>query len=254
MPAQELLSDLFRNQPHPLAAQMAEWLVSSRRFAMFAATFEGKIRKKLRATQGSESLHDLQFELETAYLLLQDRLLSVAYEPTPPRQARCPDFAVSYTTSMTFMLEATRLRAEQPSRGDERVEPLGAESGSVQAALRTTERLADTVCHKLHQLLPQCCNVLVVGVEGLVFSASELRDALVRIQQRAEQNDAAWLRRHKFHDRADFFQHYQRLSEVLVRGLHQPTTLTAAWANPQARHPLPGKVRTALYHSHAVVL
>lgn len=248
MASQDILTALFRNQPHLLAAPMAEWLESSRQFAAFVARFESKIRKKLRATQGDESLRDLQFELETAYLLLQEHLLSVVYEPTPVGQARCPDFAVSYTTSVTFMVEATRLRAEL-------VDSSAAEVGQPVpeiSAFPLVLRLADTVCSKLHQLLPQRSNVLVVGVEAVGPTASALQDALVRIQQRAEQNNVAWLQRHRFRDRADFFQHYQRLSEVLVRGVNQPTVSSIAWANPQARHPLPRKARTALYHSHAV--
>jgi hypothetical protein len=69
----------------------------------------------------------------------------------------------------------------------------------------------------------------------------------------AERNDATFLRRHRFRDRADFFRHYQRLSEILVRGspLHADEPVVV-WVNPQAKHPLPSKVRTALYQSHTV--
>jgi hypothetical protein len=75
-----------------------------------------------------------------------------------------------------------------------------------------------------------------------------LNAALVRVQQRAERNDAAFLQRHHLPDRADFFNRYQRLSEVLVRGPAEPLTI---WVNPQAKQPLPSKVRTVLYRSQS---
>lgn len=109
----ELLTYLFDGQSHPLTTPIETWLASSRRFTAFVTTFRAKIRKKLRTIQEQESLPDLRLELETAYLLLQERPLSLVYEPPQCGQARCPDFAVTFTTSLTFMVEVTRLRAVQ---------------------------------------------------------------------------------------------------------------------------------------------
>ena len=94
---------------------MATWLASSRRFAAFVTTFRDKIRKKFRATPDQEGLLDLRLELETAYLLLKEQSLSLVYEPEQSGQGRSPDFAVTFTTSLTFMVEVTRLRASQKS-------------------------------------------------------------------------------------------------------------------------------------------
>jgi hypothetical protein len=232
----ELLAYLFDGQPHPLTTPMGTWLAASRRFTSFANTFRDKIRKKLRTMQEQERLLDLRLELETAYLLLRERSLSVVYEPQL-REVRGPDFAVSFTTSLTFMLEVTRLRTQ------ERATPLP----------DTSERIADTMCSKLGQLLPQRSNVLLIGIDGLCPTQGDLQAALLRIQQRAEQDDSTLLRQHRFRDRADFFRQYQRLSEILVRGSQLQTDEHAvAWVNPQAKHPLPGRVRTALYRSHQV--
>ena len=226
----ELLTYLFDGQLHLLATPMATWLASSRRFTAFVTTFSTKIRKKLRATQGPESLLDLRLELETAYLLLQEPALSVVYEPLPIRQVRGPDFAVTFTTSTLFMLEVTRLRMIQDIE----------------------ERLADLVCSKLAQLRPQRSNVLLVGVEAQSLAPDNLRAAMLQLQQRAERADASFMQRYGFRDRADFFQHYQRLSELLVRGSQlQAGEPVIGWVNPQAKHPLPGKVRTALYRSQS---
>ncbi|HEY3474486.1 MAG TPA: hypothetical protein VGK56_07735 [Anaerolineales bacterium] len=232
----ELLTYLFDGQPHPLTAEMESWLKSSRRFTVFVTTFRDKIRKKLRVTQNQETLRDLRLELETAYLLLQERSLSVAYEPEHSKQGRSPDFAVSFTTSLTFMVEVTRLREV---------------SSSEQSSPLEGERLADTICSKLGQLLPQRCNVLIVGADTLRLAQSDLDSIMLRIQQRAERNDSALWERYGFRDRADFFRHYQRLSEVLVRRSHRRTDEPPlVWVNPQAKHPLPGKVRSALYRSY----
>lgn len=225
----EILTHLFDGQPHQLAKPMGTWLADSRRFATFVKTFQTKIRKKLRATQGTESLLDLRLELETAYLLLQESALSVVYEPLPIRQSRGPDFAVTFTTSTSFMLEVTRLRMVD----------------------NVEERLADMVCSKLGQLPPQCSNVLLVGVETAELTSDSLRAVMLRLQQRVERADASFVQRYGFRDRADFFQHYLRLSELLVRGLDLQTgkSVIIGWVNSQAKYPLLGKARTALYRS-----
>ncbi|MGE5465086.1 MAG: hypothetical protein ACM3PS_17105 [Syntrophothermus sp.] len=239
MQIDELQSYLFDGQPHSLAPAMQKWLVSSRHFSAFVTTFRDKIRKKLRTTRDPETLQDLRLELETAYLLLQEQPFNLVYEPQC-EQRRCPDFSVTFTTRLTFMVEITRLRTvllpDLPFTTATGIEPL-----------------ADTICSKLGQLIPRHSNVLIVGVDSLHLTQSDLQAAMLRIQQRAERNDPAFWQRYRFRDRADFFRHYQRLSEVLMRGLELETDRPAiAWVNPQARDPLPGKVRTALYRTHSV--
>lgn len=231
MPTDDLLTSLFEGQPHLLYQPMARWLASSRRFTTFVTTFQDKIRKKLRARQDQESLLDLQLELETAYLLLQERSLNVVYEPEISRGIRSPDFAVSFTTSLTFMLEVTRVQADSKHTRD--------------------VRLAHTISAKLGQLLPQLSNVLLIGVEAMDLIPSDMRAAMVSLQQRVEQGDSLFLQRHGFQDRSDYFRHYQRLSVILVRGPQvEGTKSILTWNNPQAKYPLPSKVRTALCRCH----
>ncbi len=241
----ELLTYLFDGKSHLLATPMATWLASSRRFTAFVNTFHNKIRKKLRATQEMERLLDLRLELETAYLLLQERSLSLVYEPPTGGQSRGPDFAVTYTTSTLFMVEVTRglAQAQEPAPSPQTapIHPIRSLAG---------EWLADMVCSKLSQLLPKHTNILLVGVESSSLAQDSLRAAMLNLQQRAERNDAAIVQRNGFRDRAHFFQHYQRLSELLVRGPHlQAGEPLIGWVNPQAKDSLPGKVRTVLYRS-----
>lgn len=251
MVADELLTSLFDGQSHPLAAPMAAWLAASRRFTAFVTTHHSKIRKKLRTAQDPDSLLDLRLELETAYRLVQERSLSLVYEPPQPDHTRRPDFAVTFTTRLTFIVEVTRLQANPKSAPTEAQEPPRAISMPNPTLL--AERLTEAVCSKLHQLLPQHPNVLLVGVEALPLTQSDLRAAMLRLQQRAERNEAALFQRHRFGDRADFFRHYQRLSELMVRGSQgQGAESLIVWLNPQAKHPLPSQVRTVLHHSQAV--
>ena len=152
------------------------------------------------------------------------------YEPELSRRVRSPDFAVSYTTSLTFMLEVTRVQANPEETLD--------------------ARLVDTISAKLGQLLPQRSNLLIIGVEAVQVKQRNLLDAMLSIQQRAERNDLAFLQRHGFRDRPDFFRHYQRVSEILIRRLQgEAPQSIVTWINPQAKFPLPRKVRTALYLS-----
>ena len=228
----ELLNSLFDGNPHLLAESMAAWLSSSRRFTNFVKTHHTKIRKKIRTTQEPETLRDLQLELETAYLLLREKSLSLAYEPQHPELGRSPDFAVTFTTSLTFMIEVTRMRG-------------------ILIGQLFTDRFIDLVCGKLGQLLTQRSNLLVVGVEDLHLTYDDLRALMLRLQQRAEGNDVSVMKWYGFRDRADFFNRYQRLSAILVRGIPlQAGDAVILWDNPQAKYPLPAKVRTALSRSH----
>ena len=245
----ELHNYLFDGQPHSLALTMETWLTSSRRFAAFVSDFHNKIRKKIRTTQDQETLSDLRFELETAYLLLQERALSLIYEPPHCGQPRCPDFAVTFTTSLTFMVEVTRIRTLQAR--------ISAQTDIEPKAVNMEEQLADTIadtlCDKLGQLLPQHSNVFVVGTDDPVPASSELQAAMLRVQQRVERNDSTFWMRHRFRDRADFFRHYYRLSEVLFRKSQGgPENTAFEWLNPQGKYPLPSKVRTALLRSHSL--
>lgn len=236
----ELLTYLFDGQAHSLTKPMGVWLGSSRRFTAFVDTCRDKIRKKIRVTQEQETLLDLRLELETAYLLLQEKSLSLAYEPQLAERVRSADFAVSYTTSLTFMLEVTRLRSSSNSDVE------GNPSNNI------GDRLADAVCSKLGQLQPKQSNVLLIGVDDLQLTQEDVRAAMLRIQQRAERSDPAFFQRYRFRERADFFRYYQRLSEILIRGKgSQKGEAFVVWVNPQAKVPLPSKVRTVLYRSQA---
>lgn len=247
----ELLTYLFDGQPHPLAPPVGAWLAASRRFTAFVTSFRPKIRKKLRTTQDPESLLDLRLELETAYLLLRERSFSLMYEPPPSPRLRGPDFAVSFTTGTLFMLEVTRLRTVAAApRAPAQAPGPAAPAAAAPAPPPEEEWLADTVCGKLGQLLPQRTNILLIGVEAAGPTQAALRAAMLHLHGRAERNDPALVQRYQFRDRAGFFHHYQRLSELLVRGPHlQEGEPLIAWVNPQAKCPLPGKVRTALYRS-----
>ncbi len=248
----DLLTYLFDGKSNQLVQPTTAWLASSRRFAAFVTTFRDKIRKKIRTTQDTGGLLDLQLELETAFLLLQERSLSLAYEPEQSKRIRSPDFAVTFTTRLTFMVEVTRVQADPKSMTSKVIEQAPAPLPEAPEVSPIGVHLAEAVAGKLGQLLPQRSNVLLVAIEAARLTPDDIRNALLSMQQRAERNDLAFLQRHGLHDRADFFQHYQRLSEVLVRAPHfEAEKSMVTWINPQAKHPLPGKVRTVLYRSHS---
>jgi hypothetical protein len=141
---------------------------------------------------------------------------------------------VTFTTSLTFMVEVTRMRG-------------------IPVGQLFNDRFTDLVCDKLGQLLSQRSNLLLVGAEGPHLTSDELRALMLRLQQRSEGNDASVVQRYGFRDRADFFTRYQRLSAILVRGIPlQAGDAVILWDNPQAKYPLPAKVRTALTRSHTL--
>jgi hypothetical protein len=238
----ELILFLFDGKSSALSDALTTWLISSRRFAAFVDSFRDKIRKKIRVIRDPESLLDLQLELETAYLILQKKEFSLNYEPDHAKRiARAPDFAVTYTSSLTFLVEVTRMRGESyettpPTNINPKLSALHM-------------RLADTICSKLGQLQPKQPNLLLIALNSSPITQNDLRDMMLHIQGRAERNDPAFLKRYGFRDRADFFAHDQRLSEILVR--ESQTRRLVVWVNPRAKCPLPSRVHTALYGSHA---
>jgi hypothetical protein len=135
------------------------------------------------------------------------------------------------------MVEVTRVQTDKNTAGETRESSSGA-------------RLADAVIDKLGQLLPSRSNILIAAIEAPHLTPSDLRNAMFSMQQRAERNDSTFLQGHGFPERADFFRYYQRLSEVLVRVPHsEADTSMITWINPQAKHPLPGRVQIVLHRS-----
>lgn len=242
----ELLRFLYDGRTHALRRQMANWLASSKRFAAFVNDNQAKIRKKLRTALEPETARGLELELETAYLLLRERTLTVVYEPQQHTRQRGPDFAVSYTTHCTFMVEVTRLKSGQPATP---ATSAGQATGSGNCPATFGDRFAGAFCSKLGQLLPGHCNVLIIGVEGGCPPVAEVDDALYALQRRAEANDPLLLR-HGFRDRGAFFRQFQRLSTLLVRPVPlEAGSAAVAWDNSQGKVALPAKVRTALLAS-----
>ena len=203
----------------------------SRRFEAFVDAHLAKIRKKLRTNTHPDAIGDLRLELETAFLLLRSDALHLTYEPEHRQHGRSTDFAVRYTTSVTFMTEVTRLRPQT-------------------TALRN-ERFTSMLHDKLGQLQPQHGNLILVGIETQQPTADELRNLALQAKQQIDRGDAEFVQRYGFTSRSALVKQYQRLSAVLIREIplqaHEPV---AIWVNPEAKYPLPAKVLTALASSH----
>ncbi|MCA9836675.1 MAG: hypothetical protein KC422_07165 [Trueperaceae bacterium] len=236
---EELLGYLLDDPAHPLAQQVKAWLASSRRFRAFVSEFKPKIRKKLRSAKTREQQEELGLELETAYLLLTEKAFSLSYEPLTAGQGRAPDFAVKFTSSNQFFLEVTRLRT------------IGLEP---QTHPFQSERFVTLIANKLGQLQAGSSNLLIIGIESDTRQP-DLPGAMLQIQQRAEKNDPSLVTRYGFQNRKQFFQHYQRLSALVLRPLNQPVgSAPLFWDNPQTRFPLTSKIRTAVLRSQATLL
>lgn len=225
----ELLTEIFEHQQHPLAPRFTQWLTTSKRFRLFAETYRTKIRAKMRNLQDPESLGDLAFELETAYWLLQEPRLTVAYEPHAPNQARRPDFSVTFTTKFTFSVEVTRMRP-------------------VQAEERESSKLQTVIASKLVQMLPGMINLLVIGAEAGTLHHVDIDAAVTRLKQRAEAKEAYLFNRSGLDDLSEFFRHYGRLSGILLRSTQdqEADRFSFLWVNKAAKHPLPANLQTIL--------
>jgi hypothetical protein len=236
----ETLNYLFDHTPHRLAPALTRWMTESPRFVDFVESYRDKIRKKIRTIPNSEGFQDLQAELETAYLLLQEKRFVLAYEPYGRGTGRGPDFAVTFRTRIIFNVEVTRMRIS--SRADDKDEP------PLFDHQYEGNRLADSVCSKLGQMLPSMMNLLVIVADHGAMCELEVGKVMLRLKQRAEQKEPHLFKRHGFRDASDFFKHYQRLGGILLRsaGAAETGKCPILWLNNQTKHPLPTPVCTIL--------
>jgi hypothetical protein len=262
MPDDDLLTYVFPDGAHPLAAPFAGWLAASPRFRAFAVTYRDKIRKKARHLRDEEGWRDLHFELAVAYWLLQERRFEVAYEAYGVGGQRAPDFCVTYRTHTRFNVEVKRMRAarlvvSEPGVPHEPEEPHELRDGEPVAAHEAdsgresgaTRRLVRTVCDKLGQLPPSIANVLALGTEGDAYAEGDVAQAMKRLQERAARKDEDFFTQRGYASARDFLRHYQRLSGILVYGAWDGAALPrpGLWLNSHARHPLPREIATLLH-------
>jgi hypothetical protein len=256
----ELLSYIFGDATDFLAAQVADWALSSRRFRAFAITYRDKIRKKIRGTRDPEGLRDLQFELATAYFLLQEQQFTVEYEKFGTGKQRSPDFSVTYRINTIFNVEVKRLRsASQESEagtlpagatamaepspaspGADQLPELGAEGAGAHEA-RESGKLTNTVCNKIGQMPQGLVNILVITGDGI--GDIDVAHTMKQLKLRAEHKDDLFFARRGCVSAREFLKLYQRLSGILLRS---PGGQALLWTNGQAKQPVPADIRAIL--------
>ena len=203
----------------PLVAALADWASDDPRFAAFVAANTTKIRKKIRSAGDDDTRASLRFELAVARALLRERRIALAYEPLGQGKRRGPDFGATFKTHTPCGVEATRLRS--------------------------THRLGDALAGKLAQLLPQQCNLIVLGSDDPLAPES-LAQSMAQLKLRAERRDELLFERSGLRDAPEFFKHFGRLSALAVLPSAEGAAPAAVWHNPQARHPLPNDLRAAI--------
>jgi sarcosine oxidase gamma subunit len=90
--------------------------------------------------------------------------------------------------------------------------------------------------------------VLLVGLETAAVAA-DLAAAGKQIKLLADQKQEAFFTRRGFASAADFLRQYAKLSAVIARrtdGAARQSEALLLWLNPNARHPLPKDIQTAL--------
>ncbi len=221
----ELLAYLFGASDEPIVAQCGVWLAASARFRAFLTANRDKVRKKIRGISDSESMRDLQLELDTAYHLLVSRRYSLEYEKYLAGKLRGPDFTVTAPDASAFNIEVKRLR----SAGE-------------------FHQWADAVCDKLDQMPPGLPNILLVGTEQPARKSIDAAQAMTRLRRLADAGDERVFTSRGLPDARTFLRASVRLSGVLHHsdwGIESGRQ-ASLWLNPQAKHPLPASDQKAL--------
>jgi hypothetical protein len=218
----DLLAFLFEGQPHPLAADLLQWMEASSRFRLFVDTYRDKIRKKVRLTRQPESGLDLRCELEVAYGLLKDRRMNVAYEAYASAKKRGPDFTVSYRVNLVFNIEVARMRMEVSATGD---------------LERIYERLLRILLDKIDQMQPGMPNLLVIHTRKELWRILDLERFMQEVKVRVEKKDPTFYSLTPYASPADFYKDFSRLNAILLWA-----DSAQLWINKQARSSLPEKL------------
>ena len=213
----ELVQQVFEGRNHSLSTAFREWVTASRRFRAFAEHHANKIRKKARLAKDADKLLDLHCELETAYLLLENRQFEVAYEKLAASGGRTPDFSVMFRTHTPFNVEVTRPRL------DAQISP----------------RLMESLCDKVGQMPAGVMNVLVIYAPGA--TDQHLTEAAAALRMQAERRMEDYFVRRGFRDARAFIRQFQNLSAVVLKA--SPVVI---WPNSLAKKPLQEDVRKAL--------
>lgn len=221
----ELLTYLFGASEEPIVARCAAWLTSSARFRAFLTANKEKVRKKVRGVSDSESMVDLQLELDTAYHLLLDRRYILEYEKYLAGKMRGPDFTVTVRDKGSFNAEVKRLR----SAGEFR-------------------QWADAICDKLDQMPPSIPNILLVGTEQVARKSINAEQAMTRLRRLAEAGDEGVFTSRGLPSARAFLRDSLRLSGVLHHSQWSDEAggQASLWLNAQARRPLPASEQKAL--------
>ncbi len=211
----DLIAYIFEGRPHILSGTLMQWMEASSRFTAFVETYRDKVRKKIRVIRDPESTGDLRGELEVAYCLLNDRRLSVEYEPYASAKRRGPDFAVTYRSNLVFNIEVARIRTE--AKGEDRI-------------LRI---LTD----KLGQMQPGMPNLLVIHAREELTQSVDLERLMQDIKIKVERKDPSFYVASRYASPAAFYREFLHLSAIVLW-----TAGAQPWINKQARPALPEKV------------
>jgi hypothetical protein len=175
----DLIDYVFEGRAGPLSGEVLGWMEESARFNDFVEAYRDKIRKKIRTTPDFESLLDVRSELEVAYRLLNDRRLSLIYEPYASARRRGPDFAVTYRANLIFNVEVARLRMDVN----------GFNEGNLQ---KIEDRILRLLLYKLGQMQPGMANLLTIHTREELARSIDLGGLMQEIKTRVEGKDPAF--------------------------------------------------------------
>jgi len=205
-----------RDLGDPITDELAGWLVGSPRFRAFAEAHRDKIRKKFRGATDPDSVRDVRAELRTAWLLVADRRIDLAFEAYGSGKTG-PDLTVTFRGARSFNIEVTRPHRTPDASG------LGA-----------------SLLAKLRQLPPSVPNAVLFATDGATAVALDVDAAARMLRSRADAKEETFFSSRGFDGTRAFYDRYLRLSAVfVVAEAGAGESRAAVWVNRSARIPMP---------------
>ncbi len=225
------------------AFRLKDWKLACPRFQVFFEDNKKKIEGKTNGAKTDEDLRDLEFELEVAFLLLQDSRFEVVRYEGGDRTKHHPDYAVLFQKNIHFNVEVKRVRGVKVRQTKQHPTPIPYTQNEF-------KKFGDNMCQGCRQSVPHMINVLVITSDGDNIEDIDLKWAVQGITQMINKRDDAFFRGKGFNGAEDFLKYWWRLSGVVYLSswvkFGDTPRRNELWCNPDAVMPIPESIQEYL--------
>ncbi|MFA5877678.1 MAG: hypothetical protein WC880_04970 [Candidatus Paceibacterota bacterium] len=223
--------------------RLQEWMLACQRFKAFIKDNRKKIEGKANGAKKAEDLRDLEFELEVAFLLLQDNRFEVVKYEEIDRTKRHPDYEFRFNKDTCINVEVKRIRGVTVRQRKEHPAP-------IPYTQKEFRKFGDDICVGCRQSVPFMINALIIASDSDNMEDLDLITAVDEIDDRVNEKDDVFFRGKGFNGTGDFLEYWRHLSGAVFLSSWVKLGITPyrneLWCNPLAISPIPETIQECL--------